>query len=164
MQRHFVLFSLLLIGLLLVNCKDSSNVKESKPLVISFKKEGTLQLKKAANDSVIKSLDIEIADDDYQIQTGLMYRDSMKKRQGMLFLFPNEAPRSFYMKNTRIPLDIIYIAADSSIVSFQKNTEPFNETSLPSNAPAKYVLEINGGLADTWQLEVGDKIDFEILN
>jgi uncharacterized membrane protein (UPF0127 family) len=78
----------------------------------------------------------------------------------MLFIFPNEAPRSFYMKNTRIPLDIIYISADSTIVSFQKNAKPFDETSLPSNAAAKFVLEINAGLADTWQLQIGDKVDF----
>lgn len=132
-------------------------------MVVTFKKEGTLQLKKAANDSVIQTLDIEIADDEYQIQTGLMYRNKMADNQGMLFLFPAEAERSFYMKNTRIPLDIIYIAADSSIVSFQKNAEPFNEASLPSNAPAKYVLEVNAGLSDAWGLGVGDTLVFEVL-
>ncbi|MBT8245201.1 MAG: DUF192 domain-containing protein [Winogradskyella sp.] len=123
-----------------------------------------LQLKKAESDALVKTLDIEIADDEYQTQTGLMYRNSMKDKQGMLFIFPNEIARSFYMKNTRIPLDIIYISKDSSIVSFQKNAKPFDETSLPSNVPAKYVLEINAGLTNTWKLEVGDKIDFEVLN
>ena len=64
------------------------------------------------------------------------------------------------MKNTRIALDIIYISTDSTIVSFQKNAKPFDESSLPSNAPAKFVLEINAGLSDRWNLEVGDKISF----
>ena len=64
------------------------------------------------------------------------------------------------MKNTKIPLDIIYIGDKLQIVSFQKNAKPFDETSLPSEAPAKYVLEINAGLSDEWQLEIGDKIDF----
>jgi uncharacterized membrane protein (UPF0127 family) len=82
----------------------------------------------------------------------------------MLFIFPDEDFRSFYMKNTKIPLDIIYIDEAKSIVSIQKNAKPFNETSLPSDVPAKYVLEVNGGLSDEWQLEVGDRIDYKELN
>jgi uncharacterized membrane protein (UPF0127 family) len=64
------------------------------------------------------------------------------------------------MKNTKIPLDIIYINADKKIVSIQKNAKPFDETSLPSEAPAKYVLEINAGLSDKWNLESGDNMDY----
>ncbi len=143
------------------SCKDDQ--KTIKPLVIEFKKEGELILK-TSNDSIIKNLDIEIADDEYQTQTGLMYRDFIGRDQGMLFVFPNEDLRSFYMKNTKMPLDIIYIDADKQIVSFQKNAQPNNETSLPSNIPAKYVLEINAGLADEWQLVVGDKIEFSRLD
>lgn len=140
------------------SCKEEP--KTIKPFVIEFKKEAELVLK-TANDSIIKNLDIEIADDDYKTQTGLMYRDNMGQLQGMLFVFPDEDLRSFYMKNTNIPLDIIYIGADKKIVSFQKNAQPNNESSLPSNVPAKYVLEINAGLADEWGLEVGDKIAYD---
>nr|WP_325451062.1 DUF192 domain-containing protein [Gelidibacter sp.] len=139
------------------SCKEEQ--KTIKPLVIEFKKEAELVLK-TANDSIIKTLDIEIADDEYKTQTGLMYRDEMGELQGMLFVFPDEDLRSFYMKNTHIPLDIIYIDANKKIVSFQKNAQPNNESSLPSNVPAKYVLEINAGLADQWQLAVGDKIEY----
>lgn len=159
-NKVFKLLFFLAICFLALNCKDSQSNKTSVSQEIRFKKEGTLQLIKKDTDSIIKTLDIEIADDDYQTQTGLMYRNSIKDSQGMLFVFPNEAPRSFYMKNTRIPLDIIYISADSTIVSFQKNAKPFDETSLPSNANAKYVLEVNAGLSDAWNLKVGDKIDF----
>lgn len=139
------------------SCKDEQ--KTVKPLVIEFKKEGELVLKKA-NDSIIKSLEIEIADDEYQTQTGLMYRDFMGQNQGMLFVFPEADYHSFYMKNTKFALDIIYIDADKKIVSFQKNAQPYSEASLPSNVPAMYVLEINAGLADQWQLEVGDEIEY----
>lgn len=149
----------LLLFLTALSCNNSSKTI-TKSLDIAFEKEGILRLKKAESDSLITTLDIEIADDDYQTQTGLMYRNSIANSQGMLFIFPNEISRSFYMKNTRIPLDIIYISKDSTIVSFQKNAKPFDETSLPSNAPAKYVLEVNAGLSDTWNLEIGDKIDF----
>ena len=159
-KSAFQLVVLLTLG---VSCLQFQSCKEEqrviKPVVIEFKKEAELVLKNA-NDSIIKKLDIEIADDEYKTQTGLMYRDQMGELQGMLFVFPDEDFRSFYMKNTNIPLDIIYIDADKKIVSFQKNTQPNNEISLPSNAPAKYVLEINAGLADEWQLEVGDKMEY----
>ncbi|MEO6346361.1 MAG: DUF192 domain-containing protein [Aquaticitalea sp.] len=128
--------------------------------MIIFKKEGELTLKKVKSDSIIKALDIEIADDDYQTQTGLMYRESMEDNQGMLFVFPIADYHSFYMKNTLISLDIIYIDSNKKIVSIQKNAKPLDETSLPSSAPAQYVLEINAGLSDAWNLEVGDYIDY----
>ena len=159
MKRFHKIYYLLLFIIGLLGCDNSAKSKP-KPINISFEKEGSLQLIKKDSDSIIKSLDIEIADDDYQTQTGLMYRDSMEDSQGMLFIFPNEMTRSFYMKNTRIPLDIIYISSDSTIVSFQKNAKPFDETSLPSQFPAKYVLEVNAGLSDAWNLGIGDKIYF----
>jgi uncharacterized membrane protein (UPF0127 family) len=78
----------------------------------------------------------------------------------MLFVFEDELPRSFYMKNTRISLDLIFINENKKIVSFQKNAQPFDERSLPSNAPAKYVLEVNAGLVDTWGLIIQDSISY----
>lgn len=145
----------------LQSCKEEQ--KTVKPLVIEFKKEGELVLKKA-NDSIIKKLDIEIADDDYQTQTGLMYRDHLGEDEGMLFVFPEADYHSFYMKNTKIALDIIYIDSNKKIVSFQKNAEPYSKSSLPSNVPAQYVLEINAGLSDKWNLEVGDKIEYNTID
>jgi len=90
-------------------CKNetSSSKIASKKVVIPFKKDGVLTLKKATSDSIITTLDIEIANTEYDIQTGLMYRTTLKANHGMLFIFPNEDYRSFYMKNTRIPLDIV---------------------------------------------------------
>jgi uncharacterized membrane protein (UPF0127 family) len=148
----------------LFNCKEDKPKPSKDKVVVSFKKEGVLSLKKADSDSIIKTLDIEIADNEYETQTGLMYRTKLKTNHGMLFIFPNIDYRSFYMKNTKIPLDIIYIDENKTIVSFQKNAKPFNETSLPSEAPAKYVLEINAGLSDEWQLAVGDSIDYKLTN
>ena len=87
----------------------------------------------------------------------------MENNQGMLFVFDNETERFFYMKNTKIPLDLIYINTNRNIVSFQKHAKPFDESSLPSNAPAQYVLEVNSGLVDTWNLTVGDSITFSNL-
>lgn len=154
------LLPLVIFLVLFTNCKEDKVTKTSEQVIINFKKEGNLKIFKADSDSVIKSIDIEIADTDYETQTGLMYRTELKDNQGMLFIFPDEDYRSFYMKNTKIPLDIIYISEDKRIVGIQKNAEPFNESSLPSEAPAKYVLEVYAGLSEKWQLEVGDKMDY----
>lgn len=128
---------------------------------ITFTKEGELSIFKGTTDSVLTQLNIEIADSDYETQTGLMYRETMAENHGMLFIFPDEAMRSFYMKNTKIPLDIIYINSELRISSIQKDAKPLDESGLPSNAPAKYVLEVNAGLAVEWDLQQGDKIVFK---
>jgi len=153
--------SLLLIGCFSFNsmsCKEEN--KKIKQVEVSFKKEGELTIYKTTTDSIIKKLDIEIADSEYETETGLMYRSSMKKNHGMLFVFPDMLPRSFYMKNTQFALDLIYIDDKNTIVSFQKNTKPFDESPLPSNAPVKYVLEINAGLVNEWNLNIGDRISY----
>ncbi len=156
MKLNIVIASFLLLTIFA--CKEDKKV--IKQTQVTFTKEGDLTIHKITSDSTSVSLDIEIADTDFDIQTGLMYRNSMEKNQGMLFVFEDESERYFYMKNTKIPLDIIYVNNGKTIVSFQKNTKPFDETSLPSNAPAKYVLEINAGLVDSWNLKVGDSLSF----
>lgn len=162
-SKHALLIcSSLIIGFS-QSCKEDKSNTIVKEFKIEFKKEGELQLKKAETDSILATLDIEIADDEYTTQTGLMYRKQMASNHGMLFIFPDVNYRAFYMKNTEIPLDIIYIAEDKSIVSIQKNAQPMNETSLPSEAPAKYVLEVNAGLSDQWNLEKGDVVWFKKL-
>ena len=153
-----IIFSLATVSLIVFSaCKEDKKV--IKQTEVAFKKEGELTIFKKDSTQVI--LDIEIADTEYETQTGLMYRSSMETNQGMLFIFNDVAQRSFYMKNTQIPLDLIFIDGDNKIVSFQKNAKPFDENSLPSNAPAKYVLEINAGLVDKWVVTVGDSISYK---
>ncbi len=101
-----------------------------------------------------KRFSVEIADTSQKQALGLMYRDEMPVDHGMLFVFTNEAPRSFWMKNTRIPLDIMYFDQDLKMVSASLNTKPCRVSrcpSYPSIAPAMYVLELNAGTA----LELG---------
>ena len=155
--KRFLLFLVTLSVFSFTSCKqDKKVITQTK---VTFTKESDLTIFKVI-DSTKVTLDIEIADTDFDIQTGLMYRNSMKKNQGMLFVFDDETERFFYMKNTKIPLDLIYINANKTIVSFQKNAKPFDESSLPSNAPAKYVLEVNAGLVDVWGIAVGDSITY----
>jgi uncharacterized protein len=162
MRKKWIAAVLLSMMLQSYSCKDTS---ENKNLTkeVTFTKEGELTLKKATNDSIVAVLDIEFANNEYETQTGLMYRKAMQNDRGMLFIFDNEIRRSFYMKNTEFALDIIFINSDHEIISIQKNAKPLDKTSLPSDAPAKYVLEINAGLSDQWGLIAGDLIEFSKL-
>lgn|SRR5690606_8167257 len=161
MKKLIVSAAIVMSILSFYNCKDATN-SESTSLTkeITFSKEGELKLLKAETDSIITTLDIEIADNDYKVQTGLMYRHSMKPDQAMLFIFKNSERRSFYMKNTEFSLDIIYFNSEKELVSIQKNAKPNDLSSLPSEAPAQYVLEVNAGLSDIWKLEKGDRFEF----
>tara|TARA_R110002020_G_scaffold85914_6_gene211965 strand:+ start:132185 stop:132667 length:483 start_codon:yes stop_codon:yes gene_type:complete len=150
---------LILSGLVFTSCKNE-NTTSFKEDAIAFTQEGTLKIIKP-DSTVAASLKIEIAETDYETETGLMYRKSMAENEGMLFIFDEIQERYFYMKNTNIPLDIIYIKADKTIGSIAKNAKPLNEESLPSGLPIQFVLEINAGLSDKWNLQPGDSVSWE---
>jgi len=101
---------------------------------------------------------VEIADGEAEREHGLMNRPSMPADHGMLFEFPDEQDRSFWMHNTYIPLDIIYIDHAGKIVSIQANATPFSETPLPSYGAATGVLELNGGRAAALGIGPGDVV------
>lgn len=125
-----------------------------------FQKHGELKFIAEESDKIIKQIDIEIAKDDFSREKGLMYRRIMAENQGMLFIFDNEEPRYFWMKNTYISLDIIYVSKDKKVVSIQKSAVPLSEESLPSYKPAQYVVEVNAGFTDKYGVKEGVKIDF----
>ncbi len=152
----------ILLCLALFSCKEDTK-RVIKTAAVKFTKEGTLTIYKAQNDSVLIHLDIEIADTDYETETGLMYRKSMEDNQGMLFIFPDIREHFFHMKNTEFGLDIVFIDENQKIASFQENAEPYAEKLLPSQVPVQYALEINAGLSEKWFLEVGDKVEFTKL-
>lgn len=112
----------------------------------------------------IKNISIlaEVVDTDLMRQRGLMFRERLSENGGMLFVFDKLARYSFWMKNMLIPLDIIWINQDKTIVEITKNVLPC-EKDCPSIIPAtlcQYVLEVNSGFADKNQLKVGDKVFF----
>ena len=150
---------LIVVALLLFSCKEESK-KTIATQSIDFSHEGDLSIFLNSSDTLKTKFNIEFAETDYETQTGLMYRKGMDSNQGMLFIFPDERVHSFYMKNTEFPLDIIYIKEDLRIASFQENAQPLNESGLTSQVPIKYVLEINGGLAQELGLSIGDSISF----
>ncbi len=158
--KYFKSFIFLSLGLFCaISCKKEQK-QEIKTETIKFTKEGELTISSMENNSTLGRFDIEIAETEYETQTGLMYRETMEENQGMLFIFDNMSMHSFYMKNTQIPLDIVYIDDNLKIVSFQKNAKPFDETGLSSGVPIKYVLEIKAGLSDKLGLKIGDSISY----
>ncbi len=158
-----IIFIIVIIGTIVFyqSCKKPNTIKSITKEVI-FTKEGELKLKKAGNDSLIKILDLEIAESEYETQTGLMYRHSMEDNQAMLFIFKENKPRSFYMKNTEFAIDIIFINSNKEIVNIHKNAKPYDKSTLPSDGPIKYVLEINAGLSEVWDLKKGDLIEWSL--
>jgi uncharacterized protein len=129
----------------------------SQPTAYMFKKQGELRFLGPQQDFKA-GIDLELAQDESQRQLGLMYRDTLAENQGMLFLFDNEETRVFWMKNTVLSLDMIFINARNEIVTIHKYTTPYSEVTYESTKPAKYVLEVNAGYTDRKKISVGDRI------
>lgn len=102
-----------------------------------------------------KTFRLEIADTPQARKTGLMHRKSMPADHGMIFVFDREQDLSFWMQNTHIPLDVIYLDGQGKVVSVKK-LEPLDETGVPSDAPAKYAIELNRGQAAAAGVKPGD--------
>jgi hypothetical protein len=107
---------------------------------------------------------VEIADTAAKRELGLQYRRDLADDRGMLFLFPSEQIQSFWMKNTPIPLDMIFIGSDLRIVGIVHQTVPFSTESSSVPAPSQFVLEIKGGLSRLKGIEVGDRVRFEEIS
>lgn len=160
LHHRYITLIILSFLIVFISCKNNTNdtdviTLEEPP----FEKEGDLSLFKSDGQK-IRTIDIEIADTNYDRQMGLMNRDHLATHQGMLFIQDRQDIQTFHMKNTRISLDLVYINNDKKIVSFSEDAKPMDETILSSQVPAKYILEINGGLAQEWILEVGDYVSW----
>ncbi len=104
---------------------------------------------------------VEVADTPLSRQQGLMYRDHLPEREGMLFVFPAPGRHGFWMKNTFLPLDIIWIDSKLNIVDIAADVEPCRSDRCPLLTPrtdASYVLEVNGGLSLRYGISVGDRV------
>lgn len=106
---------------------------------------------------------VELATTPDTRQLGLMYRDELAAGNGMLFIFPESAPQSFWMKNTKIPLDILFIDDTGRIVRLHARTTPFSEDSLSSDAPVRFVLEVPGGFCADNGIAEGDTVHLGAL-
>jgi uncharacterized protein len=129
--------------------------------VLVQSKTGMINSERAKVEVSGNTVKVEIADSPEEWSKGLMFRDSLEENQGMLFIFPDEKYRNFWMKNTFIPLDIIFISSDFEIIDVT-TMQPCKQDiclSYKSQKPARYVLELNAGYAGEKQISIGDKIN-----
>jgi uncharacterized membrane protein (UPF0127 family) len=101
---------------------------------------------------------VEVADDDAERARGLMFRRDLAPDTGMLFVFPDEAVRTFWMRNTPLPLDMLFIGTDGRLRGCVERAEPFTDAPRSVPAPARYVLEVNAGFCARHALAAGDRI------
>ena len=162
-------FSIALFGFILINsfvspqtasgqnAQSSSSTQEGIP----FKPQGQLVFLQDGTGKLIKMITIQIADNEPERDQGLMWRYSMPEDDGMLFIFEKQQVLTFWMKNTYIPLDMIFANKSMKIVSIYRNATPLDETTIPSDQEALYCIEVNGGFCDKYGIKVGDSVEFE---
>lgn len=152
-MRRRVRFGAVGLALALVGCSatgappDAGTPVERIPVMIDAE-SGTV------------TVQAEIADTPNERSRGLMFRETMEDGHGMIFLFPDEQQRSFWMKNTLIPLDMIFIRSDKTILGVVENAEPRTTTSRMVPGASQYVLEINGGRASELGIRAGQTVRF----
>jgi uncharacterized membrane protein (UPF0127 family) len=134
---------------------DSSTESPSDP----FRHDGQVVFSSQTG-ARLSEIAVEIADRDESRTQGLMGRTMLQEDRGMLFLFDDSEPRSFWMANTPLPLDIIFVGPDYRIVKIHRSTSPFSEESLESGAAARYVVEVNGGYCARHGVSEGDRIEW----
>ena len=104
---------------------------------------------------------LEVADTPETRTRGLMYRRELPDGRGMLFVFDKEADQEFWMKNTLIPLDMIFIGGDGRVVGVHANATPLSTATISVGRPSRYVLEIGGGRAAARGIAAGDRVEFD---
>jgi len=149
------------ITIILSTNKDKQTKTVNTPSVIEekFKKEGEVAFIKKDGKQIL-TIDVEIADNDQEREIGLMGRNELGELQGMLFIFDAEHIASFWMKNTVLPLDMIFVNKDGVIVTIHKYTTPFSEQAYRATAPTMFVIEVNAGFTDKYGIKIGDRIEW----
>lgn len=147
----------------LVACAPAAPEAVAEPVAAETPQSAPLEPLEVITDKGPVRFRVAIADDEQERQHGLMFRSVLPEDEGMLFDFHQPQPLAFWMKNTLIPLDIIFIGADGRIVNIAENTTPYSLDPIPSDGPALGVLEIGGGLSDELGIEPGDRVVHRIF-
>ncbi|MFU8813231.1 MAG: DUF192 domain-containing protein [Balneolaceae bacterium] len=157
---HLSLLIILVAGIISCNGDTAQNGDSAvtQEPDIDFNQR-TLAFLTATGDTVT-TISVAVADDQESQAAGLMNVASMPRDAGMLFLFDDEAERSFWMANTLLSLDIMYVNANQEIVRIHQNTPPFSQESILSEVPAQYVVEVNAGFTLRHDITEGMRISF----
>ena len=150
---------------ILFDSKKSIPTSTDKTITMEpqFVQEGTLVFQNTEKDT-IRQVEIEIAETDQRRTQGMMYRTSMSYDKAMLFIMEYERKQSFWMRNTKMSLDIIYVNSNMEIVTVYKHTQPYSVSPIPSFKKAKYVVETAAGFCDKFGIEEGNSIEFARIN
>ena len=155
---HSILFGLLFFLAGCGNPRQEPASATDREDFIPFREDGRLTISR--NAEPYAELVVEIAESDSSRRRGLMQRPGLPDGRGMLFLFELEAERSFWMLNTPIALDLIFIDADSTVMRVARYIQPMSGESIASNGPARFVLEVEAGYSDTIGLVEGDRVSW----
>jgi len=170
--KHFLLtiIALILVNFILtekINAKNSDIINKSQSLnsIEKFNQDPAnynhqLQIFNEINQPVL-NLDVAVCDDDEKRQYGLMNLKKLDEKKGMIFIFPKSSKVDFWMKNTIIPLDMIFIDAENKIVQIHQNAKPYSTDFISSKYKVLKVLEINAGLVKKYNVKIGNKIIFK---
>lgn len=137
----------------------AASVARAQPNDIQFKRSSLTILARGHE----LTFEVDLATNDAERSRGLMFRKQLGAYEGMLFDFYQEMPVSFWMKNTLIPLDMVFIAADGTVKHVHANAVPLSTDAIPSLYPVRAVLEINGGSAALLGIKPGDKVRHPIF-
>lgn len=125
-------------------------------------KEGEVTFLSKDDRRQLAKIDVEVASNPSKRQQGLMYRSHMDENSGMIFIFEKEEMQAFWMKNTILTLDILFIDSKGVINTIHKKTVPYSEKSLPSKLKSQFVVEVNGGYCDKYGISEGDLIEYKL--
>ncbi len=129
-----------------------------------FEREGVLYFTNQDAGDTLSRIAIEVSRSEAEHEQGLMYRSQMADSLGMLFIYENAKPRSFWMKNTKLSLDILYVNENKEVVMIYKGVVPFSQKPVPSYKNAQYVVEVNAGYTTAHNIKEGDHIAFSLMN
>ncbi|MBD3258252.1 DUF192 domain-containing protein [candidate division GN15 bacterium] len=159
---YYVIISaifLLAIVFVVISQWDTGGSTGELDRLTAFKREGSLSFVDPAGNR-IETIAIEIADTETERRRGMMYRKPLDDSQGLLFVFPQQAELSFWMRNTPVALDMIFADSTGDIVTIHKDAQPFSQGQYQSTKPAKYVVEVAAGYADRYGITASDYIEW----
>jgi uncharacterized membrane protein (UPF0127 family) len=160
MRLAILLFLSILGPLLLLGCTDDGPQQDDTR---GFQEEGTLAFIQPTGDT-LRTIAIDIADTDAERRRGLMRQQTLGHDRGMLFVFDSVDRGSMWMKNTPLPLDIVFVTPDSQVINIARRTTPLSEEKITPEAPRKFVVEVRAGFADRFGLTDSTRVRWTRTN
>jgi uncharacterized membrane protein (UPF0127 family) len=159
MKYIYSLLGFIVLATILAICIKNAKAKEAfastsnYPVVGEFTRVTTKLL----------TVNMELANTAKEIERGLMHRSSLPANTGMLFQFPDEQERAFWMRNTLVPLDMLFVTSAGRITNIHPSVPPHSEELRRSNGPAQYVVELPGGTAEKYGIQAGDRFQWHLV-